>query len=87
MPALMERICRELESFTVRVGLMIPYDRAAVLSQLHDHGRIISEVYGGEGIRVQAEVPRSAALSLSPYLESRAPAAPATGAEKPNPLS
>jgi GTP-binding protein HflX len=68
LPALVERIREELEAFSVQLELVIPYDKAAVLSQLHDQGRVMSEVYQSDGIKVEVELPRSAAVSLRQYL-------------------
>jgi GTP-binding protein HflX len=68
LPALVERIKEELEAFSVQLEFVIPYDKAAVLSQLHDQGRVTSEVYQSDGIKVAVELPRSAAVLLRQYL-------------------
>ena len=66
--ALVARIQKELESFSVQVELVIPYDKASVLSLLHGQGKVTSETYQDEGIRVEVELPRAAAVSLRQYL-------------------
>lgn len=68
LAALVARIQKELESFSVQVELVIPYDKASVLSLLHDQGKVTSETYQDEGIRVEVELPRAAAVSLRQYL-------------------
>jgi GTP-binding protein HflX len=66
--ALIKEVMEELESFAMQVELKIPYDKAGVLSRLHDQGRILAEVHEGDGIRVDVMIPRSAARSLRRYL-------------------
>ena len=68
---LVRRISEELESFSVRVELKIPYSEAAVLSRLHERARITSEVYEKDGVRVDAELPRSAAYFLRRFLAEK----------------
>lgn len=68
LAALLARIRKELDSFSVQVELVIPYDKASVLSLLHDRGKVTSETYQDEGIRVEVELPRAAAVSLRQYL-------------------
>lgn len=68
LEVLVARIRKELESFSVQVELVIPYEKAAVLSFLHDQGKVTSETYQDEGIRVEVELPRAAAVSLRQYL-------------------
>lgn len=68
LAALVARIQKELESFSVQVELVIPYDKASVLSLLHGQGKVTSETYQDEGIRVEVELPRAAAVSLRQYL-------------------
>ena len=68
LTAMTREIAEELESFATEVELKIPYSRAGVLSRLHDQGRILREVYEGDGIRVSAVIPRSSARFLRRYL-------------------
>jgi len=69
-------IAKQLESFTVRLELKIPYHRAALLSRLHDQGRVKTRAYEDDGVRLEVELPRSAARSLREYMVSRLPAPP-----------
>jgi GTPase len=65
---LLERIAAALEAYSIRVELKIPYQRAAVVSSLHKRGRVNSEVYESDGIRLQVDLPRSAVRSLQKFL-------------------
>jgi GTP-binding protein HflX len=68
LKALTERIMAKLEAFSTRVELKIPFENAALLARLHDRGHIISQVYESDGIRIEAELPCSAARSMHCYL-------------------
>jgi GTPase len=68
LPALLERIEDALESYSVQVQIKIPYSRAGIISKLHTQGRVNSQVYEEDGIRVEVEIPRSVARSLRPFL-------------------
>ena len=67
LDALMVRIDEELESFSIEAEFRVPYDQAGILSRLHEQGRVISETYEDDGIRIAAEVPRSTVRSLGRY--------------------
>lgn len=69
-------IALELESFTMRLELKVPYDRAGFLSRLHDQGRIKAKSFENDGVLLEVEVPRSAVRSLREYVVSRRPAPP-----------
>ena len=69
-------IALELESFTIRLELKVPYDRAGFLSRLHDQGRIKAKSFENDGVLLEVEVPRSAVRSLREYVVSRRPAPP-----------
>jgi GTPase len=69
-------IVSQLESFTTRLELKVPYHHAALLSRLHDQGRIKTRKYENDGILLEVEVPRSAVRSLRDYVVSRLPAPP-----------
>lgn len=69
-------IALELESFTIRLELKVPYDRAGLLSRLHDQGRIKAKSFENDGVLLEVEVPRSAVRSLREYVVSRRPAPP-----------
>jgi GTP-binding protein HflX len=68
LSALIQGVVEELESFAMEVELKIPYAKAGVLSRIHDHGKVLDEVYESDGVRVSAVIPRSAARSLSRFL-------------------
>ena len=69
-------IALELESFTMRLELKVPYDCAGLLSRLHDQGRIKAKSFENDGVLLEVEVPRSAVRSLREYVVSRRPAPP-----------
>ena len=69
-------ISRQLESFTVRLELKVPYNRASLLSHLHDQGKVRTMAYEDDGVRLEVELPRSAARSLREYIVNRPPARP-----------
>jgi GTP-binding protein HflX len=68
LSALIQQVMGQLESFAVEVELKIPYTKAGVLSRIHDHGKILDEVYESDGVRINAVIPRSTARSLSRFL-------------------
>ena len=67
LPELIRGISGELESFAVELEVTIPYRNAGVISQLHKQGKVLSEVYETEGVRIKVVVPRSATRSLRRY--------------------
>lgn len=46
------------------VDVTVPFDQGEVLSRIHDSGRVLSEEYGPEGVRVRAELDRPEADRL-----------------------
>jgi GTP-binding protein HflX len=70
-------IASQLESFTMRLELKVPYDRSGLLSRLHDQGRIKTKTYENDGVLLEVEVPRAAVRSLKEYVVSRPQAPPA----------
>jgi GTP-binding protein HflX len=68
LSALIDRIMSALESFSIQVELKIPYQRAALISRLHSEGRINSEFYETDGIRIDIVLPQSTARFLRRYL-------------------
>ena len=70
-------IALQLESFTMRLELKVPYDHAALLSRLHDQGRIKTKTYENDGVLLEVEVPRAAVRSLKEYVVTRLQAPPA----------
>lgn len=61
---LKEEIKASLPEPTVTWRFAIPYDRAAALSWVHEHGRVLSEDFAPEGVLVRAEMRRSLASRL-----------------------
>ncbi len=61
LPELKSRIAEQLRSFSVCLELKVPYGNLALLSRLHDQGRVRSRSYENDGIRLEIEIPRSAA--------------------------
>ncbi len=68
LAALIQGIVQELESFAEEVELKIPYEGAGMVSRLHEQGKVLSEAYESDGIKVRVVLPRSAARSLRRYL-------------------
>lgn len=68
LPALLKETMEELETFAMEAELRIPYSKAGLLSRLHDQGRIVSEVYESDGVRVHVVMPRSAARALRKFI-------------------
>jgi len=73
LSALIDRISAELRAFSTKVDLKIPYPKVGVIARLHSQGRVISEGFESDGIRVEVELPESAARSLRSYLVPRSP--------------
>ncbi len=67
IPDLIREIARALEAFTVQTELKIPYGQTALIARLRAEGRIESEVYEPDGVRIKAEIPRSTARLLGEY--------------------
>jgi GTP-binding protein HflX len=65
------RVSAELEGFTVRSLLRVPYRDARLLARLHEEGRIVSTVYENEAIRLEVDLPRSSLRHLRKYLAVR----------------
>jgi len=64
---LRQRIERAFRAQLERVELLVPYDRGAVLSELHDVAGDLEREDTGEGVRVRARVPSAVAERLRPY--------------------
>jgi GTP-binding protein HflX len=72
---LRQRIERAFRAQLQRVELLVPYDRGAVLSELHDVAGDLEREDTSEGVRVKARVPAAVAERLRPYeLNGRPPA-------------
>ncbi len=68
LEGLITRIEKELESFSVQVELKIPYQSVELLARLHGQGRVTSEVYEHDGIKLTAQIPQSTARLLRRFL-------------------
>ena len=68
LAALVVRIQESLDAFIIRLELMIPYAKSGVLAELHRQGRVASEAFEKNGVRVEVDLPRSAAASLREFL-------------------
>ena len=51
---LLEEIKRQIRGVQRKLRVMIPYAQSALLSTLHDGGRVMEEEYMAEGTRVKA---------------------------------
>lgn len=65
--ALMDRMIATLRQLLVAVELQLPYDRADLLSQCYECGRVSSADYEGDFIHVRAEVTRDLAGRVGRY--------------------
>jgi GTPase len=70
MTELLERIAQLLPKPTIRLDLLVPYDRGDVISALHDSGRILTASYEEGGTRVTALVTQQHATALAEYAVS-----------------
>lgn len=66
--ALVAEVAAELNSFATEVEVKVPYANAGVISRLHAQGKILSETYENDGVRIRVVIPRSAARNLRQYL-------------------
>jgi GTP-binding protein HflX len=64
---LRRRIERAFRAGLERVELLVPYDRGALLSELHQVAGDLEREDTGEGVRVKARVPAAVAERLRPY--------------------
>jgi GTP-binding protein HflX len=68
VPELLATIERELPRPQVEVSVLLPYARGDLVSQIHEHGELLSVDHTGEGTRVEARVNAQLAGELEPYL-------------------
>jgi GTP-binding protein HflX len=57
----------ELPRPQVDVEVLLPYDRGDLVSQIHEHGEILSSEHTGEGTHISARVNRGLAGALAQY--------------------
>ncbi len=69
---LRELIAAELPRPSIDVEVLLPYDRGALVSRLHDEGEVLEEEHLCEGTRVRARVKAALAGELETYAVTRA---------------
>ena len=67
---LLETIAKRIPSPDIRVKALIPYDKGALVSKIHQNGKLISSEHGETGTIVEALVKPELAAELKPYLQS-----------------
>jgi len=72
---LRQRIERAFRAQLEQVELLVPYDRGAVLSELHEVAGDLERKDTGEGVLVKARVPAAVAERMRPYELNGRPAA------------
>ncbi|MEI6916603.1 MAG: GTPase HflX, partial [Armatimonadota bacterium] len=70
VPQLMSKVTAAVESLLQHVEAVIPYDRSDIVSGCYDFGKVIRADYREDGIHIEAEVARSFARNLTPYVTS-----------------
>ncbi len=68
LSALTRRIAAELDSFSVRTTLKLPYSKASLIARLRGEGGIVSERYEDDGIYLDVTMARSLARTLKDFL-------------------
>ncbi len=51
----------------VLVDVLLPYDRGALVSRVHDEGEVLVEEHGGDGTHLEARVGHALAAELEPF--------------------
>ncbi|MCL5104368.1 MAG: GTPase HflX [Armatimonadetes bacterium] len=64
-------ICMMVERLMRRIEVVLPYDRGDLLALCHDRGRVISQEYLAEGVRVEVELSPDLAARLNRYSQDR----------------
>ena len=84
---LLARMADQLAGRSERVELLLPLDRADLLSSLHRQGQVLSTEYEDAGVRVHAVVPLKALASVESYRVTGVASAPgADGTAPPLPI-
>ncbi len=63
------RIDQVLPRPDVAVRVTVPFDRGDLVSEIHDHGEVITSAYSDHGTSVDALVPQWLAARLTPYAD------------------
>jgi GTP-binding protein HflX len=66
---LLGEIARRIPSPDVRVRALVPYDKGALISKIHLHGKLLSSEHLESGTIVEAMVKPELAAELQPYLQ------------------
>ncbi|MFM5951345.1 MAG: HflX GTPase family protein, partial [Micrococcales bacterium] len=66
---LLETIAKRIPSPDVRVQVLIPYDKGALVSKIHQNGKLIFSEHGEVGTVIEALVKPELAAELKPYLQ------------------
>jgi GTP-binding protein HflX len=64
----LQRIAQLIPDRSVRIELLVPYDRGEVIASLHERGRVIATEYVEEGTHVTARIDPSRLALFEPYL-------------------
>ena len=64
-------ICMMVEKLMRRVEVILPYDRGDLLAFCHDRGRVISQEYLPEGVRVEVELSPDLAARIARYSQDQ----------------
>jgi GTP-binding protein HflX len=66
---LLAEIARRIPSPDVRLRALVPYDKGALISKIHLHGKLLSSEHLETGTLIEAMVKPDLAAELQPYLE------------------
>ena len=72
LEALLDRMADQLTGGSERLELVLPTDRADLLSSLHRHGQVLTTEYVDDGIHVRAVLPTKFAAPFAPYRQDAA---------------
>jgi GTP-binding protein HflX len=65
----LETIAKRIPSPDVRVHALIPYDKGALISKIHQNGKLIESSHVESGTIIEALVKPELAAELKPYLQ------------------
>lgn len=67
---LLDTIAKRIPSPDIRVHALIPYDKGALISKIHENGKLLTSEHVETGTIVEALVKPELAAELKPYLKS-----------------
>ncbi len=73
VPDLLTALAAELAGRRRVFALKVPYGQAAVLSRLHEQGRVLTQDYEADGVKVEVELDRVAGLRFLAALRQAGP--------------